>query len=666
MHHSVDSTNALRAAYRLCLCSQPQVPSPKMVVWGQGQHAGNIRPNQKLAKNVAWYTRSQRARLFYLISGSTDRRVVSWNPTTGRPIRILRLDRHTQGIGSIAIAPNGLTAASGAWDGNILLWDLQVDELIGSFVGHRAPVISLAFDQQSHFLLSGAKDSTVRLWDIRGPTQLQQFSIGQRLTNASTIDTTKNLVLMPAHQLGFSGALGIALVWRLDSGAIIDRFDLNSGADVVRNALRFQIKAHDPNVGQEDGDGIANVALSIRNDANEQVYYHQENLAAYCAFGGDSDSCDPLSMAAADYRWPSSDGQQERGPAIESGAYTLHAVINASDGTSATVTSKLAIQLPTPKASAPLWTASPVSGTGTISITPGSPLVIELIQGEAPRNRLSAVAMDSTGQRALVSDDNNLISWDRSSGEKRLFARGHTQRILRIAYHEAQGRAFSVAADGMVIAWDLQTGQPLWQRQLPHESTLWDLAITEDGSRAVAGYEDHSVILWDLETGQELQQYVGHQDAVYAVALSTDEQAILTGAADRRLILWDLAGGEERRRFEGHSLPVRAVAFSADSKTVLSGSEDRTVRLWDRTTGAERFRFTGQASPIQNALYLPGDTQILTRAEDGALHLWQMPTLESQFLRAWTEENRYVRALTCDERLLYLGETSCNRAATSE
>ena len=123
---------------------------------------------------------------------------------------------------------------------------------------------------------------------------------------------------------------------------------------------------------------------------------------------------------------------------------------------------------------------------------------------------------------------------------------------------------------------------------------------------------------WDIETGDIIRRYLGHDDMVWSLDVSPDGRHILSGGKDQTVILWDFETGEELRRFSGHTELVLGLVFSPDGQTVFSVSLD------------------------------------------GALIEWQIAALSLGELIEWTHANRYVRDLTCDERVQYRVEPPCD------
>lgn len=76
-----------------------------------------------------------------------------------------KIENETEII-AIALAPDGLTLASGSTDAVVTLWDLQTGLEKVTMIGHSAAVRSLAFTRDGRMLASKSDDHTIRFWDV--------------------------------------------------------------------------------------------------------------------------------------------------------------------------------------------------------------------------------------------------------------------------------------------------------------------------------------------------------------------------------------------------------------------------------------------------------------------------------------------------------------------
>ena len=66
----------------------------------------------------------------------------------------------------MSFSPDGTIVASGARDSTIKLWDIATEKNIATLRGHKNIVTSLSFSPDGAILASGSNDETIMLWDI--------------------------------------------------------------------------------------------------------------------------------------------------------------------------------------------------------------------------------------------------------------------------------------------------------------------------------------------------------------------------------------------------------------------------------------------------------------------------------------------------------------------
>ncbi|KAF8878890.1 WD40-repeat-containing domain protein [Gymnopilus junonius] len=86
---------------------------------------------------------------------------------TGFTDHFLTLHGHEGGVTSVAFSPDGQYIVSGAWDNTVRLWDAKTGEAGQIFRGHTDMVFSVAFSPDGNWVVSGSDDAKVRIWDVK-------------------------------------------------------------------------------------------------------------------------------------------------------------------------------------------------------------------------------------------------------------------------------------------------------------------------------------------------------------------------------------------------------------------------------------------------------------------------------------------------------------------
>jgi WD40 repeat protein len=158
--------------------------------------------------------------------------------------------------------------------------------------------------------------------------------------------------------------------------------------------------------------------------------------------------------------------------------------------------------------------------------------------------------------------------------------------VTAVTFDAGGGRVASGCAGGVVLVWDLATGEAV-QRLVGHTGTVPAVVFRDDDLLCTAG-DDGTVRMWDPHTGEELQRIAAHTGAVRGLAVSGEAPAmwLATAGDDGTVRMWDLVTGDELHNLTGHGVPVHAVACSGDGSMVAGGGDDGVAHVWSSATGA--------------------------------------------------------------------------------
>lgn len=94
------------------------------------------------------------------------RKIVIIDSRAGKTVQELK--DHKAPVWTLAVDPSGTYMASGAMDGEIILWNISGDtvKLIGRQPAHDSEVETLTFSPEEQVFVSGSKDSTVKIWSV--------------------------------------------------------------------------------------------------------------------------------------------------------------------------------------------------------------------------------------------------------------------------------------------------------------------------------------------------------------------------------------------------------------------------------------------------------------------------------------------------------------------
>ncbi len=93
--------------------------------------------------------------------------------TNGKQIK--NFSGHSEAVYSVNFSPDGKYLLSGGKDSTIRLWDVASGKEIKQFVGHSSSLITALFSRDGKNIISSGRDETIRLWSAASGKEIRKF-----------------------------------------------------------------------------------------------------------------------------------------------------------------------------------------------------------------------------------------------------------------------------------------------------------------------------------------------------------------------------------------------------------------------------------------------------------------------------------------------------------
>ena len=491
-----------------------------------------------------------------LASGSEDMTVILWDVKTGQLIH--KLTEHTGKVRSVAFSPDGKTLASAGDDGTIILWNVKTGEPVGKLLVEHTdplfntklpvPVLSVAFSPDGKTLASGDYDNNVILWNV------EKRQLIYTLSRHS--DIVRTLAFSPDGQTLASGSADRTIIlWDVANGQFREQL---RGHSILINSLSFS-----PDGGKlASGSGDATIILWDMNprqpiSRTSSGYFHEGQVLSV-AFNPNGKTLASGSADGAIMLWDVEKEQSFDVEPIFKHSQSVRSVAFSPDGkTLASGSEDKNVRLWDVDNRQPINDAlsgheAPVTSVAFSpdgkTLASGSedknvrlwdvdnrqPINDALSGHEAP---VTSVAFSPDGNTlASGSGDGGIILWNVTTRKLIVSLSGHTVSVNSVAFSPDGKTLASGGGDRSIILWDVKTRQEIVTLS-GHLGSINSLSFSPDGKMLASGSIDQTIILWDMKTHQPIGSLSGNSAPIESVAFSPNSTTLASGSFD--VILWD-------------------------------------------------------------------------------------------------------------------------------
>ena len=506
------------------------------------------------------------------------------------------LTGHSGVVRAVAFSPDGKTLASGARDATVKLWNVENGENIATFVRNGIGVESVAFSPNGKMLVAGTEGGTIKLWDVENGQNLATFKgIAPRVFSVAFSPDGKTVAS--------GGSDNWIKLWDVETKQNVATL---IGHEDIIFSVTFSPDGRILASGSQDD----TVKLwHVETGQNIYTFKHRERVFSV-AFSPD-------------------------GKVVAGGAYLGIKLWNIETGEEVKLKGGITTR------------------SGSIAFSPDGATFA------------SASADRFGGTPGAVT------LWDIETGKDLATLHGHTERVPAVAFSPDGKTLASGLRDGTVKLWNVKTGENIHTYRgggyavafSPDGKTLaarswnniklWDVAKRKNISTIPIGREplsmstalafspDSQVLAWGTRDQVKLRKYAtkslfgfmrntitlkGHADEVRSVAFSPDGKVLASSVRAGTVKLWDTKTGANIAILEGAGGPV---VFSSDGKMLASCGNVQEIKLWDLETQTTIMTLRGKAGAIFDLTFSPDGTTLVSGNGDRTIKFWDVATGEN-------------------------------------
>ena len=382
----------------------------------------------------------------------TDRKPSSLGERTIVPA--LQLEGTSTWQNAVALNRQGTYVAAGGSDGVVRVWKASDGSESTTLVGHRAPVLAIAFDESSQYLASVGRDMTLRIWNLRQhlrPGNFRSFNIGGTFNSGVAYSGDGMFIAVADSELG--------------RVSVLDSISGQTRLTIPGSISRFAFAPDTPLLPIPGADGTIRL-VNVRDNSEFQVLKGHKGKVKQAVFSPDGTQLLSGGMDGTIHLWD-----------VQKGTYKI--LKDFEDEVRA-----LAIS--------PKGDLAAFAALDTL-------IRFDFKSGEMREfkpvsiARLCSLQFSPDGALLVLGEsDGRIRTWNMTSGKEEPAFLGHTGLIFSLAFSPDGRRLLSSANDLKTLLWDVKSRRELLT--LEDARHIFAGTFSSDGSRVALTSASHALL----------------------------------------------------------------------------------------------------------------------------------------------------------------------------
>ncbi|MBV6625267.1 MAG: AAA-like domain-containing protein [Rivularia sp. (in: Bacteria)] len=544
-----------------------------------------------------------------------------------------RVEVNNSQLTDVSVSPDGQFIATGASDSKVKVWDIK-GNFIKTFMGHSGEIWNVRFSPDGNTLASSSRDGTIRLWNVK-TGKLKKTILAHNNTWVRSISFSPDGKLLVS-----SGSKGWVKLWNVADGKLIQEIPAH------RNPVRWVTYVK----FSPDGKTIAStstdrtIKLWQLEDGKlltiPKIFRGHKTSVRTVDFSPDGKTIASTGADSTVRLWNIDNGKQIQNFLGHRGE--VWGVNFSSDGrqlvSSGTDGTLKLWNLNTPDTQPQTLkghlgvirgvTFSP-DGKKLFSVA-NSTLRIWSLKDIEPQTLLAndggVLAVSFSPVDNIIASagiDKNIKLWNVKDRKLQATFKGHTKDILDISFSPDGKLLASASSDKTIKLWNLENGTEIYSRK-GHTGKVYSVSFSPDGTKFASASNDRMVKIWSVADGDLLQTLKGHVHTVKAVSFSPDGTKFASASSDGRVIFWNVNNGRMSQVFDTGMGYLHALAFSPDNKLIATGGNQGIIKTWDIENEKELQPFKAHREWIRSIRFSPDGKILASGSFDDTIKLWNV------------------------------------------
>eukprot|EP01111_Echinosteliopsis_oligospora_P016567 TRINITY_DN6940_c0_g1_i1.p1 TRINITY_DN6940_c0_g1~~TRINITY_DN6940_c0_g1_i1.p1 ORF type:complete len:911 (+),score=269.97 TRINITY_DN6940_c0_g1_i1:55-2787(+) len=633
-----------------------------------------------------------------LVTGSKDTEIIIWDVVS--ETGVVKLRGHRDQVTCCKLVDSGIGQSgrkliSASRDGLVKIWDVDTQHCIQTLVGHRNPVTSIAVHPESHTLVSGCTDGSLRFWKL-GEFASELRAKAKQDRGRQGVEDDDELYAVYYGQVIRTSAIGKdhvgTLRYSVDGSLLacqsdkqVEFFSVLSEPEANKRQKRrvkrrktekkTKIKKEDEATEEHakaDDDEESQTEEMVPTDeyVSKEVIVSDIKIKSF-DFNAHKVPhthflCSMQSNSLCLYKMPSEaeeddndddDNSSEKNKtkmiaAIEYGGHSsdIKAVsLSYDDSMIVTCSSQYA----------KIYNTKSRKCIRTLDVKEG--VCAMFVPGD-----LHVIIGTKSGDLEII---------EVGSGKTEKIEAAHGGCIWSICINP-NGKGFaSASADKSVKLWEFQLPKPsslkvVHSRTLQVETDAFCVKISPNSKMIAVSLLDNTVKVYHLETLKFFLSLYGHRLPVMTLSISSDSNLLVTGSADKNIKIWGLDFGDCHKSIFAHDDSIMQVAFVPFTHYVFTCGKDKLVKYWDADKFEHVQTLRGHQSEVWGMCVSSNGKFVISVSHDRSIRMWGQ-TDEQLFLEEEKEnelDTMFEESLLADatkgggDDLGVTGETEHTRA----